>query len=181
MSVFDRVEEQLPHGLEQQRADVLPGGVGERVSGHLDHESVLVPCPLGQPSQRGGQSRTVQHGRKQLEAQRPCGRDRFVDVSFRLHERFVRTGSPLRFSLQLSIEGHRRADQQLLEAVVERVGELFARVLLGERQVGRHLAQLGRPAFQFGGSLLKRRPAARLRSVMSVTNAKACPPPEVAT
>ena len=47
--------------------------------------------------------------------------------------------------------------QQLLETVVKRLGELFARVLLGERQVGRQPAQLRRPVFQFDGSLLKGR------------------------
>ena len=49
----------------------------------------------------------------------------------------------------MAIEGQRRTDEQLLQTVVEGLGELFARVLLGERQVRRHLAQLSRPPFEF--------------------------------
>src|SRR5262245_64224392 len=59
--------------------------------------------------------------------------------------------------LHLLIEVQRRDEQQLLETVVECFGELFARVLLGERQVRGELAQLSGPAFQFDRSFLKRR------------------------
>jgi hypothetical protein len=40
---------------------------------------------------------------------------------------------------------------------VQRAGDLFARVVLGQRQVPRHLAQLRRPVFELGGALLQRR------------------------
>ena len=68
----------------------------------------------------------------------------------------------LGFAHQVSLEVQGRADEQLLETIVQRLGELFARVLLGERQVGRQPAQLSRPVFQFDRALLKgdRRPLA---------------------
>ena len=68
-----------------------------------------------------------------------------------------RFGSSPRATLEISTEVQRRTDQQLLEAVVDRLGELFARVLLGQRQVRRQLAELSRPLFQFGRSLVKDR------------------------
>ena len=46
---------------------------------------------------------------------------------------------------------------------MERLGQLFARTLLGERQVRRHLAQLSRPSFQFDRPLLQRRVALEKR------------------
>ena len=79
------------------------------------------------------------------------------EVTFRPRQRLVRTDHSLRVPRHVSIEVHRRADEQLLETVVERLGELFARVLLGERQVGRQTAQLSRAVFQFDGSLPKGR------------------------
>src|SRR4029077_20710875 len=133
--MLDRVEQQLTHRFEQQRADVLPIGVGERVGRHLHHKAVLVSCPPCQPGQRRRQSHKVQRGRKQLQAQRSCGGARLIQVTFRPHEQVVRTGPSLFLPRQVSLEVQGRADEQLLETVVQRLGELLARVLLGERQV----------------------------------------------
>ena len=57
--------------------------------------------------------------------------------------------------LQLLLEVQGDDDQELLEPVVQRPGDLLARMVLGERQVPRHPAQLRRPVFQFGRALLK--------------------------
>ena len=82
--VLDRIEEELSDRLEQQRADVLPRGIGARIGDDLDVDLVLVVCPVRQPRQRRGQSGMLQHGRKQLEVQRARGGDRFVEVMLRL-------------------------------------------------------------------------------------------------
>ena len=76
-------------------------------------------------------------------------------MTLRLDERFDRRPA-LRVPLHLVIEIQRREDQQLLETVVERLGELFARPLLGERQVRRELTQLRRPVLQFDRPFAKR-------------------------
>ena len=116
----------------------------------------------------------VQRGEEQLQAQRTRSSDRRVEVTSRPHERFVRTCASLRFLLHVAIEGQRRTDEQLLQTVVEGLGELLARVLLGERQVRRHLAQLSRPPFEFDRAfpqrsvaVSKRHFTASLRSVTS--------------
>jgi len=57
----------------------------------------------------------------------------------------------------LLIEVERHDEQQLLESVVQRPCDLLARVVLGKRQVPRHLAQLRRPVLQFRRALLQRR------------------------
>ena len=54
MRVLDRVQEQFAHRLEQQRADVLSRGIGERRGRHLDLDPVLVPRPVRQPGEGGG-------------------------------------------------------------------------------------------------------------------------------
>jgi hypothetical protein len=54
-------------------------------------------------------------------------------------------------------EMQRHDDQELLEAIVKRPGHLVARLVLGERQVPRHLPQLRRPVFQFGRAFLEGR------------------------
>jgi hypothetical protein len=43
-----------------------------------------------------------------------------------------------------------------LEPVVQRFGDLLARTLFGQRQIGGHPAQLRRSMFQFGRALLQR-------------------------
>ena len=109
----------------------------------------------------------MQRGRKQLQAQRSCGSDRFVEVTLRPYQQFVRTGSSLFFAGHVPLEVQDRADEQLLETVVERLGELFARVLLSQRQVGRQPAQLSRPLFQFDRAFqLALRVTARLQRLL---------------
>jgi hypothetical protein len=135
MRVLDRVQEQLAHRLEQQRADVLSRGIGQRRGRHLDLDPVLVPRPVRQPGERAGQSRALQDRRKQLEAQGSGSRNRFVEVTLRFHEVFGWRASRLRVMLHLLVQVQCRDEQQLLETVVKCFGELFARVLLGERQV----------------------------------------------
>jgi hypothetical protein len=61
------------------------------------------------------------------------------------------------FALQLLLEIQCGNDEQLLQPVVQRFGDLLARMLLGKCQVRRHSAQLRRPMFQFGRALPKRR------------------------
>jgi len=92
----------------------------------------------------------------------------------------ARRGAGIAVALQLLIEIEGGDDQQLLQPVVQRSGDMFARVLLGQGQVRRHPAQLRRPILQFRRALLKRRRGA-LAIGESVTNAKARPPPGVAT
>ena len=121
----------------------------------LDAQLVLLVCPVRQPRQGGGKSRTLQHGRKQLDVQRPRHGHRFVELLLRLCKQLAWRGSALGLPLQLLFEVQRHDDQELLEPVVQRPGDLLARMVLGERQVPRHLAQLRRPVFQFGRALLK--------------------------
>ena len=113
--------------------------------------------PVRQPGQGGGQSGTLQHGRKQLDVQRPRDGDRFVELLLRLCQQLARRSSSLGLPLQLLFEVQRHDDQELLEPIVQRPGDLLARMVLGERQVPRHPTQLRRPVFQFGRALLKGR------------------------
>ena len=78
------------------------------------------------------------------------------------------------------VEVQRHDDQELLKAIVQRLRDLLAGVVLGQRQVPRHSAQLLGPVFQFVRALLEHLRRA-LRSVMSVMNAKARGPPDVGT
>ena len=155
LRVLDRVEEQLSDRLEEQRADILPRGICARVGVDLDTQLVLVVRPVRQPRQGGGQSGTLQHGRKQLHVQRPRDGDRFVELLLRLCQQLARRSSNLGLPLQLLFEVQRHDDQELLEPIVQRPGDLLARMVLGERQVPRHPTQLRRPVFQFGRALLK--------------------------
>ena len=157
LRVFDRVEEQLSDRLEEQRADILPRGIRARIGADLDTQLVLLVRPVRQPRQGGGQSGTLQHGRKQLDVQRPRDGDRFVELLLRLCQQLARRRANLGLPLQLLFEVQRHDDQELLEPIVQRPGDLLARMVLGERQVPRHLTQLRRPVFQFGRALLKGR------------------------
>ena len=121
----------------------------------LDTQLVLLVRPVRQPRQGGGKPGTLQHGRKQLDVQRPRDGHRFVELLLRLCQQLARRGSALGLPLQLLFEVQRHDDQELLEPVVQRPGDLLARMVLGERQVPRHLTQLRRPVFQFGRALLK--------------------------
>ena len=176
LRVLDGVEQEFSDRLEEQRANVLPRGIGARIDVDLDVELVLVARPVRQPGQRGRQSRTSAAREETARGSTTARRRSLgqVDVSPPTAVRSARCRvSPV--AVQLLIEVQCGDDQQLLESVVQRLGDLLTRVLLGERQVRRHPAQLRGPVFQFDGALLEGRRRA-LRSVMSVTNAKARPP-----
>ena len=94
----------------------------------------------------GGNSSTFSDRATAIASSRCC----FASAS-----ELARRGSNLVLPLQLLVEVQRDDDQELLEPVVQRPGDLLARLVLGERQVPRHLTQLRRPVFQFGRALLK--------------------------
>src|SRR5215472_3284183 len=74
----------------------------------------------------------------------------------RLDEQFRRRRALLRVASRLQLEMHRGADQQLLQSVMERLGELLSRMLLSEREIRRHLTQLRRAVLQFERSFVER-------------------------
>ena len=57
--VLDRVEEELSDRLEEQRANVLPFGIGPRIGSDVDFDLVLVVRPVGQPLQCCREARTA--------------------------------------------------------------------------------------------------------------------------
>src|SRR5215471_4127214 len=78
-------------------------------------------------------------------------------MSLRLGEWCGRLRLPLSIALQLTIEIEGGTHQQLLETVVQCLGQLFPRMLFRERKVGRQLTQLDRALLQFDRTFLQRR------------------------
>ena len=74
---------------------------------------------------------------------------------FRLGNAFVRFEPGFTVAVDLLIEIQRHDEQQLLESVVQRPCDLLARIVLGQRQIPRHLTQLCRSVFQLRRAFLK--------------------------
>src|SRR5262245_35064656 len=92
--------------------------------------------------------------REQLQVQRPRGGDRFVELSLRRRQELTWHRSSVLLQFQLLVEVQLDDRQELLESVVQRLGNLLARMVFGEREVPRHLTQLRCPPFQLCCALL---------------------------
>ena len=152
----DRVEEQLPDRLEEQRADILA-----RLNLRADRRwifphsactfrvssSPATSGPAGSPERcsTGGNSSTFSDRATAIASSSCC----FASASSSL------CSSNVVLALQLLLEVQRHDDQKLLEPIVQRPRDLLARMVLGECQVPRHPTQLRGPVFQFGRALLK--------------------------
>ena len=154
--VLDGVEEQLAERVEQKQPNVFVDRVGAPIDPDANLDAVFLVRPVGQPLERRRQAALAQRRRKQLDAERAGGGDGLDDVGAR----------PLQLLGAVAATGgavnlQRRAEQQLLQVVVQRPGEALPRPLLGQDQVGGEPSQLRRLGLQLAGVGTKRVMAAR--------------------
>ena len=157
LGVFDRVEQELSHRLEEQRADVLPPGIGARI-GDDGTSSLYLSCvqfashfsAAGSPEccSTGGNSSKFSDRAAAIASSSWCLASQSSSLGA-APPSLSRFSCCSRFNAAMT--------SSCCKPVVQRPGDLLARMLLGQRQVRRHPAQLRRPVFQFGRALLQRR------------------------
>ena len=148
LGVLDDIEQKLPDGLEEEHADLFR--LGFHVPGRLDghHQAMLLVHLMAQPFQSVRKTLLIEDGGAQLGRHRARDFEGLREGLGQLAEGLPEGPALERILQDLDME--RRSHKQLLEVVVEDLGQTPALPLLGLGQLERHGpellgAQLGRP------------------------------------
>jgi hypothetical protein len=139
--VFDDVEEQFARALKEEESFRCILEFGSGVDGQTDAELVLFGHPCAQPFERRAESACLEDGGTQLEGEGAGGDDGFSQELDQPPAGIP--GARGVWGLDEEIDMHASSDQDLLQTVMEHLGEpgSFSMLALGE--FSRELVELG--------------------------------------